>query len=86
MKFITRILAPYESETINIRIKSRNLAYVIIVLIIAMTFICIASVFAGRFGNLASSVPALLVSFIALYFSLAANTAPSARHTWPSSP
>ena len=68
MKIISGILAPYESETIDIRIKSRNLAFVIIVLIIALSCICVASVLAGLLGNLASSVPALLVSFAALFF------------------
>jgi methyl-accepting chemotaxis protein len=65
---MSKILSPYDAESINIRIKSRNLAYVIIVLIIALLCICVASLFSANYGNLVSAVPTALLSFVALYF------------------
>lgn len=67
MSFFSRSLAPYEKAAVNIRLKSRNLSRVLIVVFFATTLMSVVNLIMGNPSNLVSSAPILLVSALSFW-------------------
>lgn len=67
MSFFSRVLAPYESAPVNIRLKSRNLSRVLVVVFLASVLMTAINLVMGNPGNLISSAPTLVITALSLY-------------------
>ncbi len=62
MRIIESAIRSYECEAVNVRIKARNLAVVLVVVFVATAIMTVMHVVLARYANIASSLPVCLIS------------------------
>ncbi len=68
MGIIESAVKSYESEAVNVRIKARNLAVVLVVVFVATAVMTFMHVALARYANIASSLPVCLISVVCFVF------------------
>lgn len=67
MNILSRLTTPYADAPVRVRLKSRNLALVLLIVCGATVLMTAINLATGNYGNLASSVPTIAVALLALW-------------------